>query len=1003
MTSDLAPIRKAVVVDSGLRVACLIALLIGNLIVLFPLFFPSARARSLSDWRAAIVARQPDVKAKIGKHLAAFPDDPAACFMAAELAAYDHDQPLAIEYFSKLPADGGRWQLQRELGIAKRCRVQGRMLDEEEHLRNVLRLNPTHSDANHRLGHLLQVQGRTWESAEPFMMQLRRGKCRGDELMGVATTERFYREDQDFERTAIESNPAQPGVAVLGSARRMLFENRNEEAEKLLRQVIATAPHLGEAQGRLGRIIVERGAADEFIEWRGSLPDAARNHPEVWFVQGLQARRTGQTEGAIHCFLKAIQLSPNHLPANVQIAGCLESIGESEAAQVFQTRAKLLSELETILNLLRTNIDEQLMIKAADRLAQLGRYWEATGWLYVVSQLDIPDDPARPTPSKWGHLAIQDPDQNSTIAGQIASLGIDRFSEPNWGLQAAGRVRVTPQENMPSGSPVSWMFTDEAAAAGINFTYFEGTTEETRLQHIFNVVGGGMAAFDFDLDGWPDLHIAQANNWRVGDQQPVVLDALYRNLNGTEFKDVASVSNLIEPGFSHGVCAGDFDQDGFPDVSVSNLGANRLFHNNGDGTFEDVTSVADVAGSEWSITSVLADFNDDGLPDLYVGNYSKRDETTNKICHRSTGEEMACTPDVLTAESDRLYLNLGDGRFRDVTDVSQIRETSGRALALIAWDFTGDGRTSLFVANDTSANFLFHNLDTNADGVPEFSEEGVLRGLAFDADGNAQASMGVAAGDANGDGKLDLFVTNFEHESNTFYSQGPDGLYLDFTRQYGLRDPGYGMLGFGTQFADFDGDGWDDLVATNGHVDKRRDSSEKDRMRPQLFRNLQGHSFAEIPPDVLGTFFLNDYLGRGLATLDWNKDGRTDFGVSNLHAPYSLVTNRTPSSSVAVAVRLISTSGVRDGSGATIRARIAGRDHFRLAVEGGGYLTTNEQRFVFYVPNGEMIEQLEVTWSNDNVQSWNVAPATREFVLIKGREAPIEHGDAIGESLTPMR
>ena len=160
--------------------------------------------RQPTNLRTAIVEQQPDRTAKVIEHLATFPDDPESHFMAAELAAGDYDQPLAIEHLSKLPQDGGHWQLQRELGIAKRCRVQGRMLDEEELLRNVLQLDPTHGDANHRLGHLLQVQGRSWESAEPFMMQLRRGKCRGDELMGVAASERFFREDEDFERKALE-------------------------------------------------------------------------------------------------------------------------------------------------------------------------------------------------------------------------------------------------------------------------------------------------------------------------------------------------------------------------------------------------------------------------------------------------------------------------------------------------------------------------------------------------------------------------------------------------------------------------------------------------------------------------------------------------------------------------------------------------------------------------------------------------------------------------------
>ncbi len=985
--------RRADYIERGLQAGCLIAIFVGVLTVLLPNIFPSARVRSQRDLRVAIAERNPDVEAKIEKHLAGFQNDPDVLFMAAELAAKQHHQQLAVAYYEKLPQDRGNWQLQRELGLAKRSRVMGQMLDEEKHLRIVLGLDPTHRDANHRLGHMLQVQGRTWESAIPFMMQLRRGKCSGDELMGAATTERFYREDSDFERIAIESTPAQPGIALLGSARRMLFKNQNEEAEQLLRQVIATAPYVGEAQGRLGRIIVERGNLDEFMLWRASLPDAARNHPEVWFVQGVQARRVGQAEGAIHCFLKAIQLSPNHLPANVQIAGCLESIGESHAAQLFQRRAELLSELEATLNLLRGSVDEQLMRKAADRLGQLGRYWEAAGWLYVISQLDFDDDSTRPSPWHWSRLAVQSPDQNATLMRELASFDLDRFNEPNWGMLVTERVASTPQKQKSSDNPISWKFTDEAAAAGINFTYFEGTTEETRLQHIFNVVGGGMAALDFDLDGWPDLHIAQANNWRVNDNQPAVLDRLYRNRNGVRFDEVATVANLIEPGFSHGVCVGDFDQDGFPDASVSNLGANRLFHNNGDGTFEDATSVADIAGNEWSITSVLADFSGDGLPDLYVGNYSKRDETANKDCHRSTGEPMACTPDVLTAESDRLYLNLGDGRFRDVTDASQIRETSGRALALIAWNFTGNGRTSLFVANDTSANFLFNNRESDENGIPQFTEEGILRGVALDSDGNAQASMGVAAGDANGDGKLDLFVTNFQHESNTFYAQGADGMFLDLTRQFGLRDSSFGMLGFGTQFADFDGDGWDDLIATNGHVDKSQDASQRDRMRPQLFRNLQGNSFTEIPGDELGSFFQGQYLGRGLATMDWNKDGKKDFAVSYLHAPFSLVTNQTTWNSTPLVLRLVSNSGVRDGSGATIRARIGGRNYFRFAAPGGGYLTTNENSFVLAIPDQQQLEELEVTWSNGDVQQWTVPITSRELLLVQGRELPVECAD----------
>ncbi len=975
--------------DWFFRIASCLVLTTGIFFVLSKIFLPSERVGSVSKIFEAIAAHKSNANVMAQQHLVSFPDDPSVLIVAAELAAEKHNQPLAIEYYSRLPADGGIWQLQRALGLAKRSRVSGQMLDEERYLRSVLQLDPTHSGANHRLGHLLQVQGRTWESAEPFMMKMRRGKCSGDELMGMATTERFFRQDDDFERTAMEVNPDQPGIAMLASARRMLFENRNDLAERQFRQVVEIAPHLGEAQGRLGRIIVERGDISEFILWRGNLPEAAREHPEVWFVQGLQARRIGQAEGAIHCLLKAIQLSPNHLPANVQMAACLESVGASEAAKYFQHRAELLSELEAILNLMRSETDEKMIVRAVDRLGQLGRYWEAAGWLNLMPQLGFENNSAQHSLDYFARLAAKNPDQNATLKSDIAGFHLERFDEPNWGLESRSEYRSKNDRTSPN-TAVDWQMNDEAPAAGINFTYFEGTTEETRLQHIFNVVGGGMAVVDYDLDSWPDLHIAQANDWREKNSEPAHLDSLYRNINGVEFKDVATLANMIESGFSHGVCSGDFDQDGFPDLYVSNLGTNRLFHNNGDGTFLDITAIADVAGNEWSITSVLADFSGDGLPDLYVGNYSKLDETSAKECHRSTGEPMACTPDVLTAESDRLYLNLGDGRFTDITVTSNIRETSGRALALIAWDFTGSGRTSLFVANDTSANFLFNNLETNSNGIPQFNEEGILRGVAFDADGNAQASMGVAVSDANGDGKIDLFVTNFEHESNTFYSQSDDGLFLDLTRQYGLRDAGFGMLGFGTQFLDIDGDGWDDLVTTNGHVDKRRNAAEQDRMSPQLFQNIAGEIFEEIPNDSLGSFFQHKFLGRGLSKLDWNKDRRVDFAVSNLHAPFSLVTNKTPSSGQPLIVRLISTSSVRDGSGAAIRVKIQGQNHFQLAVAGGGYLTTNQPEYIFYVPQGHTIQELEVIWRNGKSQRWDGISVPGEITLVESRAAWIQ-------------
>jgi tetratricopeptide (TPR) repeat protein len=604
-----------------------------------------ARARSFRIAFSAFEQQDPNAADLIRQHTARFPNDFSGIHLAAEAAAKASQHEQALEFYQQLPRDDAQWELLADHGMSKRYRILGKMIEEEKCLRNILSINPFHSDANHRLGHLLQVQGRTWESATPFLTQIRRGKCRGDELMGVATTERFFRADDDIEYATSRAKISQT-VSALGNARRLLFTNRNAEAEELLRSIVAESPHLGEAQGRLGRIIVERGITNDFMTWRASLPEAARHHPEVWFVQGLQARRSGMHEGAIFCFHKALQLSPNHLPSNVQIAACLELAGESKASQIFQHRVEVLSELETVLNLLRTGIDQKLITKAATRLAELQRFWEAAGWIYVSSLLDLPEDPDHPAElvQHWIETAKRDSQQNAGFSQMLAGLALDRFKEPDWGrLSPTGRSYEGSSHSDRHDVP-QLLLSDDARSLGIDFQYDEGTQYEDRLQHIFNVVGGGVAAIDFDHDGWTDLHLAQGNDWRNLTQDPTRLDALYRNIRGVKFVELAVVANLLESGFSHGICAEDFDLDGFTDIYVCNLGGNRLFHNNGDGSFEDVSATAGVAGNEWSIGSVMTDLSGDSLPDLYVGNYTKLRETAEKICMKEDGTQMACTP-----------------------------------------------------------------------------------------------------------------------------------------------------------------------------------------------------------------------------------------------------------------------------------------------------------------------------------------------------------------------
>ena len=402
------------------------------------------------------------------------------------------------------------------------------------------------------------------------------------------------------------------------------------------------------------------------------------------------------------------------------------------------------------------------------------------------------------------------------------------------------------------------------------------------------------------------------------------------------------------------------------DLYVGNLGPNRLYRNNGDGTFEDVTDTAGVAGDEWTTSSVFADLDQDALPDLYVANYTDREETARTECGTSDAHR-ACTPDVLTAADHRCYLNSGDGTFRDITATCGILGTAGKGLGLVAWDFLETGRLGLFVANDTTPDFLFLSDSNTLDGTPQFRNEAVVRGVAYDADGNPQASMGVAAGDVTGDGRIDLMITDFYASGNSLFSQDTDGYFDDLSKSFGVHAPSLTMLGFGCHFADLDSDGWNDLLVINGHVDQPDSGQTSDRMQPQLFHNHQGKRFAEIAVDQLGAYFQGRYLGRGLALLDWNRDGRTDFAVSNLQAAFSLVTNATPAKLPSLLVRLVGTAGCREPTGATIRLLEVQPEQVRLQTAGDGFLVTNERRHTFAVPADQRSVRVEVRWPSGAV------------------------------------
>ena len=528
-------------------------------------------------------------------------------------------------------------------------------------------------------------------------------------------------------------------------------------------------------------------------------------------------------------------------------------------------------------------------------------------------------------------------------------------------------------------------FIDEAGVAHLDFRYFNDEDPDTPASRPFEFTGGGVAVLDYDGDGWPDVYLTQGCVWPPQPDQQDHLDRLFRNLGEGRFRDVTLEAGLIEDSYSQGVTVGDYNSDGHPDLYVANLDTNRLFRNNGDGTFTDVTLESGTGGDRWTTSCLMADLNGDAWPDIYAVNYLTGSDVFERICRTSQGRPRLCTPNDFEPAQDQMYLNLGDGRFEEWTEEGGILTPYGKGLGIVAVDLAESGRLDLFIANDTDRNGLFVNTTPAAGEMPLFRDDAIDSGLAFDQNGLPQACMGVAVGDADGDGLIDLFVTNYYQEANTLYLQQQGNLFRDATREAGLRESSLPMLGFGTQFLDGERDGFPDLICVNGHVEDLRERGVPYQMRPQFFRNLGAGRFAELSATSLGPYFQQERLGRGLARLDWNRDGLEDVVVSHLDASAALLTNRTTNVGHYFALQLRGTKSSRDGLGTTVALKAGDRRWVQQLTAGDGYQASNERQLIFGLGTLEQIDDLTIRWPSGLQQLFSKPQIDSTMIAVEGR------------------
>jgi enediyne biosynthesis protein E4 len=694
------------------------------------------------------------------------------------------------------------------------------------------------------------------------------------------------------------------------------------------------------------------------------LPTERFSSSRVSSLRAWLAARRGDAKSEELALEQLVQDEPGDCVALERLAELAAEGGQREHSRELRHRKALMDQARQRYKVLY--YQNQFAADAAElaRLAEtLGRRFEAIGFLTWISAHDPSDQGAPSSLARLQGATDRAPTSGQTL-GQVLAADL-----------AATADRTSDRSAPPDAAPPQ--FRDDAQAAGLSFVYDNG---ESVIHQLPEFAGGGGGLIDFDGDGWLDVYLVQGGRFPPANAQAPHGDRLFRNRRDGTFEDVTDASGLggMNQGYGQGVTVGDYDNDGRADLFVTRWRSYALYRNRGGGRFEDVTGAAGLAGDRnWPTSAAFADLDNDGDLDLYVCHYAVWDEKNPRICWTFPPNQVriGCSPREVEPEADHVFRN-DQGRFTDVTREAGMLEHQGRGLGVVAADFDDDGRIDLFVANDQSANYLFMNR-----GGFRFVETAESAGVAANALGGYQAGMGVACADFDGDGRLDLAVTNFYGESTTFFRNLGQCQFADQTAHVGLAAPTRHLLGFGIAFLDVNNDRRLDLLTANGHVNDFSPSVGY-KMPVQLLLGGADGRLLDVSRQA-GPPFELQLLGRGLAAGDLDNDGRLDALVLPQNDPLVFLHNRSKAGHF-VTLTLEGTASNRDAVGARVVITAGSEKSVAQRMGGGSYLSAGDPRLHFGLGSANRIESMEVHWPSGRVDRIHDLAADTGYRLREG-------------------
>ncbi len=850
---------------------------------------------------------------------------------------------------------------QAALGRARVLMNTGRFGPAETILHALTRTRTPESDqARRALELLFHTQGRL-DEVRDLLIASWDGAADPAELLL-----RLYRLDHaafpvDYVRKTLDGGDPDDDRVWLGKANLATWSGRFEEAAGWLDACLRRRPNdptVWRARLKLARSTDDPQA---FLRAAARLPLVRFTPEDLLQLRAWMAGRQGDPQLEHRCLQLLVAREPGNIPAWDRLAELAVLAGRTAEAVEFHQKKAAFNRLREQYKTLLERDDRANHAAELARLAeQLGRPIEAHGWsLIAAGRAGIeplrPPDPRGPPASQLGPTA--------TLESRLADL-------------SARPDQTSPTVGGADGSATE--FVDDARAAGLNFVHDNGHIRRNPPPP--EAMCGGVAVLDYDGDGWLDVYVVQGGPFPPTGSAGTDGDRLFRNRGAGRFDDVTAPAGIaaFPRGYGHGVTVGDYDNDGRPDLFVTRWRSYALYRNRGDGTFQDVTIPAGLGGDrDWPTSAAFADLDGDGDLDLYVCHYLAYDPRNPRRCqHPEAPSRHDCDPLDFPSLPDHVFRNDG-GRFVDVTARAGFVDADGRGLGVVAAHLDDDDRIDLYVANDMTANSLFRN-----QGRFHFEENAAIAGAAASADGGYKAGMGIACGDLDGDGRIDLAVTNYFGESTTFYRNLGGGFFADHTAAVGLAAPTRRLLGFGIAFLDADNDGWLDVLSTNGHVLDARPQFPW-TMPLQLLKGGPGGRLTDVS-ERAGAPFLPLHLGRGLAVGDLDNDGLLDALVVVQNEPLVYLHNRTSRPGHSLTLSLEGTQSNRDAIGARVTIRCGPRQLVAQRFGGGSYQSASDPRLHFGLGDDRRVDFVEVRWPSGQVDRHTGLLADRAYRFREG-------------------